>query len=131
MNALVTGGLQGIGKSIVSVLQQRGDRVFVFDIVAPDDDRVKELEQSGAVYIPVDISCVESIENGFSTVLKMLSNNPLDILVNNAGITRDNLAIRMKECEWDDVLGCSGKFSGIKSCINGGGPIITLNGNCI
>jgi 3-oxoacyl-[acyl-carrier protein] reductase len=127
-NALVTGGLQGIGRAIVEKLLKRGDRVFVFDCVPENDPRVPELKELGVGYLQVDISNVDSIKNGFKLLFDLLGqvkkeNFPfalsdselsegesngcercLDILINNAGITRDNLAIRMNQNDWDSVL---------------------------
>jgi len=104
MNSLVTGGLQGIGRAIVETLQKRGDKVFVFDIVSLEDQRVQELQATGVTYFSVDISRVSSIETGFSELFKILENQNLDMLVNNAGITKDTLALRMKEADWDIVF---------------------------
>jgi 3-oxoacyl-[acyl-carrier protein] reductase len=105
-NSLVTGGVQGIGLSIVKNLIARGDRVFVFDYIAQDDPRVLSLLENKITYIQVDVSSVDSIKQGFQTLFQILdsTNSNLDILVNNAGITRDGLAIRMSEQDWDSVL---------------------------
>jgi 3-oxoacyl-[acyl-carrier protein] reductase len=96
--AVVTGGLGGIGQAIVRVLAARGDRVIVFDCLPSTDPRVQALEAQGVPYVSVDLASVESIKNGFAQV------PTLDILINNAGITRDMLALRMSEQEWDAVL---------------------------
>ncbi len=122
MNSIVTGGLQGIGRSIVQRLQKRGDRVFVFDCIDASDARVKGLEKTGAIYIQTDISSVSCIHESFAKFDKILQNHALeldtsqdtmtlDLLVNNAGITRDNLAIRMTEQAWDSVLNVNLKGS--------------------
>lgn len=97
-NSLVTGGANGIGKTIAEKLRKRGDNVFIFDCLPEDDEKVKDIKN----YICVDISNVESIKKGFEKLFSLTSR--IDILVNNAGITRDNIAIRMKEKDWDDVL---------------------------
>lgn len=105
-NSLVTGGVQGIGLSIVQRLLKRGDKVFVFDYISQDDQKVQNLIQSNITYIQVDVSSVESIKNGFQKLFQILdsTNSNLDILINNAGITRDGLAIRMSEQDWNSVL---------------------------
>ncbi|MCK4651035.1 3-oxoacyl-ACP reductase FabG [Candidatus Babeliales bacterium] len=103
-NVLITGGLQGIGKAIALTLKKRGDCVFVFDHVAKEDKRVEELKNFGIYYFLVDISDTKSIDHGFFQLFDILKNDSLDILVNNAGITRDSLAIRMDEKNWDDVF---------------------------
>ncbi len=104
--ALVTGGLRGIGKAIVEKLLKRGDSLFVFDIVPIDDERVKVIQALGVKYFQVDVASLDSIKNGFNQVNKILEkeNLNLDLLVNNAGITKDTLAIRMSENDWDSVL---------------------------
>jgi len=102
MNALVTGGVQGIGRAIVDAFALRGDTIFVFDCLSPSDERVTSLTRLGIFYIQVDVSSVDSIKGGFATLFAQT--DTLDILVNNAGITRDMLAVRLREQDWDDVL---------------------------
>lgn len=99
-NALVTGGVSGIGRAIVDVLCARGDSVTVFDCRLPSDPEVQALCQRGINYIQVDVASLTSIEQGFSC----LHSGSLTLLVNNAGITRDTLALRMTERMWDQVL---------------------------
>lgn len=103
-NALVTGGVQGIGKAITTKLLHRGDKVFVFDRLDEAHNAVSEIKTLGAVYVQVDIASVESIKSGFESVFASLDKTDLDLLVNNAGIAIDNIAIRMSESDWDKVL---------------------------
>lgn len=98
--SLVTGGVRGIGRSIVQELQKRGDSVAVFDCLPVDCSDVGSLIASGVEYISVDISSAQAVKNAF----ELLSFKHIDILVNNAGITRDTLALRMSESDWDSVL---------------------------
>ena len=104
--SLVTGGCGGIGKSIVEKLLKRGDNVVVFDCLSVESEQVKDLKKIDVTYFQIDISNVESIKNAFSKLFDFLKskNMFLDLLVNNAGVTRDNLAIRMTEQDWDLVL---------------------------
>jgi 3-oxoacyl-[acyl-carrier protein] reductase len=105
VNAIVTGGLQGIGFEIAKALRQRGDNVFVFDYVSYENPQILNLKALDIHYIQVDVSQAESVKNGFEKFSEhMGTSNSLDILVNNAGITRDNLLLRMNEQEWDAVL---------------------------
>ena len=97
-HALVTGGLQGIGRAIVDALHARGDIVTVFDIAGKTDERVVQLITQNVDYYQVDVSNVASIKDAFSKI------SHIDIVINNAGIAKDNLAIRMKENDWDCVL---------------------------
>ncbi|KKP24785.1 MAG: 3-oxoacyl-(Acyl-carrier-protein) reductase [candidate division TM6 bacterium GW2011_GWF2_28_16] len=106
-NSLVTGGASGIGREIVNLLLNRQDTVFVFDILENSDARVLELINLGVNYFNINISSYNSIIIGFENIFKILNtleNKNLNLLVNNAGITRDNLAIRLKEQDWDSVL---------------------------
>jgi len=99
MTSLITGGAQGIGKAIATKLLERGDAVTVFDCISPEDERVIALQNLGICYVQVDISSVSSIKNGFAQL-----DGPVDILVNNAGISRDMLAVRLSEADWDAVI---------------------------
>jgi len=102
LTSIVTGGVQGIGRAIVDELAERGDNVTVFDYVKESDERVAELKSKNISYLYVDISSSDSIAQGFETFFN--DNKKLDLVVNNAGITRDNLAIRMTEEQWDAVF---------------------------
>jgi 3-oxoacyl-[acyl-carrier protein] reductase len=112
-NSLVTGGAQGIGLAISKQLLLRGDQVFVFDYLPEDAQSVQDLKKLNIKYFKVDVSSIDAIKNGFEQLFKYLdsqlnldsqSNKNLNLLVNNAGVTRDTLAIRMNESDWDVVL---------------------------
>jgi 3-oxoacyl-[acyl-carrier protein] reductase len=104
--ALVTGGLRGIGRTIVDTLLAQGNRVFVFDIAPETDPAVHALQSHNIGYIAVDISCSTSVKAGFEKLFTILvqEKKTLQILVNNAGITRDTFMLRMTETDWDAVL---------------------------
>lgn len=104
--AVVTGGGRGIGRAIATRLAQEGANVAV--VYRSNDDAAQEtaklVRETGAeceifkgdVASSEDVSAVfEEIEESFGRV---------DILVNNAGVTRDNIMLRMKEEEFDEVL---------------------------
>lgn len=106
-NSLVTGGLQGIGNSIAIALKERGDNVFIFDILPLDHALVLKAKEQGFCYFNVNVSDLKSVQKGFINFFNQLnnySNQNLNLLVNNAGVTRDNLLIRMSEKDWNDVL---------------------------
>ena len=102
--ALVTGASRGIGKAIAAKLSSKGAFVIGTSTTQKGADGVtKELEKSGkGVGAVLDVGDQESIDRLFAQI-KENHEAPL-ILVNNAGITRDNIALRMKDAEWDDVL---------------------------
>ena len=101
-SALVTGASGGIGQDIARALATRGAKV------ALSGTRVGALEALAAeigancVIAPCNLSQPQEVEALPKTVEGLLGG--LDILVANAGITRDNLFMRMKDEEWDEVL---------------------------
>ncbi len=100
--ALVTGASGGIGSEIARALAGQGARL------ALSGSNVAKLEAFAAelggdhVCLPCDLSNAESVEALIPAAVAALGK--LDILINNAGITRDNLAMRMKDEEWDAVI---------------------------
>ena len=100
--ALVTGASGGIGSEIVTALHGQGAKVILHGTRA---DRLSSLRESfgeRAYCLPADLSDREAVTKIMETATKLAG--PVDILVNNAGITRDNLFMRMKDEDWDDVL---------------------------
>ena len=103
--ALVTGGSRGIGAMIVQGFLEHGcSRVYITARKGTQcDAAAKELSMYGeCISIPGDVSTQEGIASLVAEISKRESK--LDILVNNAGITRDTLAMRMKDDDWDAVL---------------------------
>jgi 3-oxoacyl-[acyl-carrier protein] reductase len=104
--AVVTGASRGIGKSIAIELAKQGADVVVNYAGSVDraNEVVKEIESLGrkAMSIQCDVSNSESVNAMMKEALDAFGS--IDILVNNAGITRDNLLMRMKDSEWDDVI---------------------------
>ncbi|AEQ51049.1 3-oxoacyl-[acyl-carrier-protein] reductase [Pelagibacterium halotolerans] len=100
--ALVTGASGGIGSAIAKALASQGAEV------ALSGTRVGALEEvakdiSGKKHIlPCNLSDLDSVERLVPQAEDAMGG--VDILVNNAGMTRDNLFMRMKDEEWDDVL---------------------------
>ena len=100
--ALVTGASGGIGSKIVTALHGQGAKVILHGTRA---DRLASLQESfgeRAYCLPADLSDREAVTKIMETAAELAG--PVDILVNNAGITRDNLFMRMKDEDWDDVL---------------------------
>jgi len=114
---LVTGGARGIGRAIALALAQPGLTIYLNDVVLGEDAlrTQQEVEAKGAVarLVEFDVADAAGVNQGLDYILK--ESGRLDILVNNAGITRDNLIVRMKETEWDAVLGVN--LKGAFNCI--------------
>ncbi|MFC1493458.1 3-oxoacyl-[acyl-carrier-protein] reductase, partial [candidate division KSB1 bacterium] len=103
--ALITGGSQGIGKSIAAVLAEAGALAAITDIdKEKGEETVKEITAGGgrAAFYHGDVTDSGSVDNMVSEIVK--EHSSLDILVNNAGITKDGLIMRMKDDQWDDVI---------------------------
>lgn len=106
MTALVTGAAGGIGSAISHALARQGARLALSGtnpgkLEAFRDELVAAYGQDH-VALPCDLSNAEQVEQLVPSALAALGK--VDILVNNAGITRDNLAMRMKDEEWDAVI---------------------------
>ena len=101
MSALVTGASGGIGDAIARALAGQGARVALSGTrTGPLEALAAELP--GAVVLPCDLSEPAAVDALVPSAVAALGG--LDILVNNAGVTRDNLALRMKDEEWDTVI---------------------------
>jgi 3-oxoacyl-[acyl-carrier protein] reductase len=104
--AVITGASRGIGRSIALALAAKGAIIVAVDMdQAATDAIVAELQAAGSkalavvgnVTVPADVErMIDAAAGAFGRV---------DILVNNAGITRDGLLMRMKDEDWDAVLG--------------------------
>ena len=103
--ALVTGASRGIGRSIALTLCRAG-----FDIVvaSPEIEKNEEVAEeiracSGeAMTVNLDVTSPESVKEAFARAQQ--DRGRVDVLVNNAGVTRDGLAVRMKQADWSLVM---------------------------
>jgi 3-oxoacyl-[acyl-carrier protein] reductase len=101
--ALVTGASGGIGNAIAKALHKQGATVVLSGTRAETLEVLKsELGERARVALGnlADIASVEALPKAAETA----AGAPIDILINNAGITRDNLFMRMKDQEWDQVI---------------------------
>lgn len=104
--ALITGGSRGIGKAIALELAKNGVNIAINynSNEAKAKEVIEEAKSYGAkaIAIKANVAIGEDVQQMIKQVEEEL--NTIDILVNNAGVTRDNLLIRMKEEDWDDVI---------------------------
>ncbi|MBL6690692.1 MAG: 3-oxoacyl-ACP reductase FabG [Pseudomonadales bacterium] len=117
--AIVTGASRGIGKGIAQALVNAG---FTVIGTATSEDGAagisSDLGDSGKGFV-LNISDARSVEDFFGAIKEDFE-APL-VLVNNAGITKDNIALRMKDDEWQDVIdtNLTGIFRVTKQCLRG------------
>ncbi|WP_449455685.1 3-oxoacyl-[acyl-carrier-protein] reductase [Streptococcus suis] len=108
---------RGIGRSIALQLADEGYTVAVNYAGSKDKAEavVNEIKEKGvdAVAIQANVANGDEVKAMVKDVVKTFGS--LDVLVNNAGITRDNLLMRMKEQEWDDVIDTN--LKGVFNCI--------------
>ena len=102
MSALVTGASGGLGSAIAKSLAAQGARLALSGSnQAKLEAFAKELG-GNHVTLVCDLSNAEQVDQLVPRAVEALGQ--LDVLVNNAGVTRDNLAMRMKDEEWDQVI---------------------------
>ncbi|MBW7874797.1 MAG: 3-oxoacyl-[acyl-carrier-protein] reductase [Candidatus Cloacimonetes bacterium] len=141
---IVTGASRGIGLAIARSLAEAGCKV---GLVATNLEVVqgvaKELEsefQAKVLPLKADVKVAEEVQAVVDQVTEVLGD--VDFLVNNAGITRDNLLIRMKSEEWDEVMDtnlkgpfhfaravCKGMMKRRSGCIINISSVVGLMGN--
>ncbi|HEX8553961.1 MAG TPA: SDR family NAD(P)-dependent oxidoreductase, partial [Sphingomonas sp.] len=102
MTALVTGASGGIGSAIARALAGRGARLAVSGSNADKLEQFRAGMGGDHVALPCDLGDGAAVDALVPEAVAALGR--LDILVNNAGVTRDNLAMRMKDEEWDTVI---------------------------
>lgn len=135
--AIVTGGTRGIGRAIALELARRGADVAFNYAKSADaaDSLTKEIEALGvrAVASQCDVGSTENAADMVKQIKDSLGR--IDFLVNNAGVTRDNLILRMKEQDWDEVMNTNlkGAWNFSKAALrvmlrqDGGGSILNIS----
>lgn len=99
--ALITGATGGIGEAVARKLHAQGVKIAISGTRKEKLDALAA-ELEGAVVLPCNLTDLEAVDNLPKQAEEALGG--LDILVCNAGVTKDNLAMRMKPEEWDDVI---------------------------
>jgi 3-oxoacyl-[acyl-carrier protein] reductase len=103
--ALVTGASRGIGQAIALALGKAGAAVAGTSTSQAGADSIQQVLSAAGVKgagLVLDVNQAQQAEAVVAAVQKQLGE--VSILVNNAGITRDNLLVRMKEEEWDEIM---------------------------
>src|SRR5262245_62664153 len=102
--AIVTGASRGIGRGIAETLAARGALVVAGARGDHAQDTVGAIREAGgkAEVVALDVTDTASVDAMVAGVLER--HGRVDVLVNNAGITRDQLMLRMKRQEWDEVI---------------------------
>lgn len=125
--AIVTGAGQGIGRSIALKLGQEGADVVIAEM-NPDTgaQTQKEVEALGrkSLFFPVDVANQKQVQNMVNQVL--MAWKKIDILINNAGFDRPGSLLKVKEEDWDAVLGVH--LKGTLNCIQAVAPHMIENG---
>ena len=118
-SALVTGSTRGIGRTVASALAESGARVAVVGRELAKAQAAAADIGHEAVGFACDVSDTRAVATLVADVEKAFGG--IDILVNNAGLTRDNLVMRLKDEDWDDVMNANlrGAFAAIRAVSRG------------
>lgn len=123
--ALVTGASRGIGRAIAVTLGAAGLQVYLTYVSKPDEavQTVSAIEQNGgrARAFRLDVADASAVAAFFQDEIK--DKVSLEVLVNNAGITKDGLVLRMKDEDFDRVLGVN--LRGAFVCLREAAKIMT------
>jgi 3-oxoacyl-[acyl-carrier protein] reductase len=103
MTALVTGASGGIGSSIAKALAGQGARLALSGTRKDALDKVAQEIGGESVVLPCNLGDAAAVDALVPAAVEALGGQ-LDILINNAGVTRDNLVMRMKDEDWDQVI---------------------------
>ena len=102
LNIILTGSTGGIGGEILNKLYHCNAKIIATGTNQEKLDKIKE-KFEGVITKRLDLSDHNSIEK-FLDECNEIFQNKIDTLINNAGITQDNLSIRMKDEEWNNVI---------------------------
>jgi 3-oxoacyl-[acyl-carrier protein] reductase len=103
--AVITGAAAGIGAATARLFAEEGASLTLCDITMESLEKtVAEIKQAGGKAIPVKCNVADNTEVKALIAATVDTYGKIDILINNAGITRDGVAIRMTEENWDLVM---------------------------
>jgi 3-oxoacyl-[acyl-carrier protein] reductase len=122
--AIITGGAQGIGRSVAETFAREGADLVISDInaeqAATTAAEIASTFNVTAIAVAGNVAKYDDCEKLVQATLDKFSK--MDILINNAGITRDNLILRMSEQEWDAVIGVN--LKGVFNCIKAASRVL-------
>jgi len=112
--ALITGGLNGLGREAALVFAAEGARVAVCDLPPDGSELLAAVSAKGTegFYVSCDVSNFDAVGAMATAVLARFGG--IDVLVNNAGITRDATLLKMTPEQWNQVIGVN--LSGVFNC---------------
>ena len=108
---MVTGGAAGIGRVTAENFAKEGARIAICDVNPEAGETAAKALGPEASFEKVDVADSTGVSSWVEGVFEKYGQ--IDVLVNNAGITRDSLIMRMKEADWDAVIGVN-----LKSAFN-------------
>ncbi|MDD4538404.1 MAG: 3-oxoacyl-ACP reductase FabG [Lentisphaeria bacterium] len=115
--AIVTGASRGIGKAVAEQLAAKGASIAVISTTSTGSESVAaelcQLRPGCARPYALNVADYQAVEDCSKQIVSDFGR--IDILVNNAGITRDNLLMRMREEDWDQVLAVN--LKGVYNCV--------------
>lgn len=129
--AIVTGASRGIGLEIAKTFHKNGAKIVITDIDKNTLFTVNKKfnDSENVLSVVSDVSNADSVTNIVKKTIEKF--DKIDILINCAGITRDNLIIRMKENDWDNVINTNLKSVFLTSKIAGRYMMKAKSGNII
>jgi 3-oxoacyl-[acyl-carrier protein] reductase len=124
--ALITGGLNGLGRETALVFAREGARVAVCDLPPDGSELVAAIQAQGGegFYAAADVSQFSQVEAMVAAVLQKFG--AVDILINNAGITRDATLLKMTPEQWNQVIGVN--LTGVFNCTKAVAPHMVERG---